>query len=47
MTLEDLMEVVTYFVDCLDVADVRRAMRVVRPKAELCIKMGAAILSPS
>ena len=34
------MEVVTDFVGSLDEADVRRAVRDVRPKAELCVKMG-------
>ena len=38
-TLEDLMEVVSDFVASLDPAKVRRAMRDVRPRAELCIKM--------
>ena len=33
-TLEDLMEVVTTFVDSLDEAEVRRAIRDVRPRAE-------------
>ena len=38
-TLEDLMEVVSDFVASLDPAEVRRAVRNVRPRAELCIKM--------
>ena len=43
------MEVVTNFVGFLDEAKVRRAMREVRPRAELCVcvKMGPAISSPS
>ena len=39
-TLKDLMEVVTDFVGSLDEAEVRRAVRDVRPRAKLCIKMG-------
>ena len=39
-TLEDLKEVVSDFVDSLDDAVVRRAVRDVRPRAELCLKMG-------
>ena len=39
-TLEDLMEVVNTFVASLDEAEVRRAVRDVRPRAELCVKMG-------
>ena len=43
-TLEDLMEVVSDFVASLDPAEVRRAVRNVRPRAELCIKMDAFVL---
>ena len=39
-TLEDLKEVVSDFVDSLDDAVVRRAVRDVRPRAELCLKIG-------
>ena len=39
-TLEDLMEVVNTFVASLDEAEVRRAVRDVRPRAEMCVKMG-------
>ena len=39
-TLGDLMEVVTNFVGSLDEAQVRRAVRDVRYRAELCIIMG-------
>ena len=39
-TLEDLMEVVNTFLASLDKAEVRRAVRVVRLRAEICIKMG-------
>ena len=38
-TLDDLMEVVSDFVASLDPAEVRRAVRDVRPRAELCVKM--------
>ena len=38
-TLEELKEVVSDFVASLDDEDVRRAVRDVRPRAELCIKM--------
>ena len=38
--LEELKEVVNDFVDNLDEDVVRRAVRDVRPRAELCIKMG-------
>ena len=38
-TLEDLIKVVTTFVGSLDEAEVRKAVRDVRPRAELCIKM--------
>lgn len=38
-TLEELKEVVSDFVTSLDDEDVRRAVRDVRPRAELCIKM--------
>ena len=41
-TLKDLMEVVTDFVGSLDEAEVRRAVRDVRPRAKLCIKMGGS-----
>ena len=41
--LEDLMEVVNAFVASLDEAEVRRAVRAVRPRAELCIKMGGSL----
>ena len=34
------MEVVNEFVASLDAAEVRRAVTAVRPRAELCIKMG-------
>ena len=39
-TLEELKEVVTDFCDSLDEEEVRRAVRDVRPRAELCLKMG-------
>ena len=39
-TLEDLMEVVNTFVASMDEAEVRRAVRDVRPRAEMCVKMG-------
>ena len=39
-TLEDLKEVVSDFVESLDDEVVRRAVRDVRPRAELCLKMG-------
>ena len=39
-TLNDLMEVVTDLVGSLGEAEVRRAMRDVRPRDELCVKMG-------
>ena len=39
-TLNDLMEVVTDLVGSLGEAEVRRAMRDVRPRYELCVKMG-------
>ena len=39
-TLEDLIEVVNEFVASLDEAEVRRAVRDVRPRDEWCIKMG-------
>ena len=39
-SLEDLMEVVTGYVGSLDEAEVRKAVRDVRPRAELCVKMG-------
>ena len=38
-TFDDLMEVVSDFVASLDPAEVRRAVRDVRPRAELCVKM--------
>ena len=38
-TLDDLMEVVRDFLASLDPAEGRRAVRDVRPRAELCIKM--------
>ena len=38
-TLDDLKEVVSDFVESLDEEEVRRAVRDVRPRAELCIKM--------
>ena len=38
-TLEDCIEVVNTFVASLDEAEVRRAVRDVRPRAELCVKM--------
>ena len=44
-TLEDLMEVVNNFVASLDEKEVRRdvrAIRSVRPRAELCIKIGGS-----
>ena len=44
-TLEDLMEVVNKFVASLDETEVRRdvrAVRSVRPRAELCIKIGGS-----
>ena len=41
-TLEDLMEVVNTFVASLDEAEVRRAVRAVRLRAEICIKMGGS-----
>ena len=41
-SLEDLMEVVTGYVGSLDEAEVRRAVRDVRPRAELCVKMGGS-----
>ena len=34
------MEVVTGYVGSLDEAEVRKAVRDVRPRAELCVKMG-------
>ena len=39
-TQEELKEVVSNFVASLDKEDVRRAVRDVRFRAELCIKMG-------
>ena len=39
-TLEELKTVVTDFCDSLDEEEVRRAVRDVRPRAELCLKMG-------
>ena len=39
-TLEELKEVVSDFVACLDEEEVRRAVRDVRPRAELCIRNG-------
>ena len=39
-TLEDLIEVVNTFVASLDEAEVKRAVRDVRPRAELWVKMG-------
>ena len=36
------MEVVTDFVGSLVEAEVRRAVRDVRPRAELCVKMGGS-----
>ena len=38
-TLKELQEVVSDFVDSIDDAKVRRAVRDVRPRAELCVKM--------
>ena len=38
-TLNDLKEVMSNFVESLDEEEVRRAIRVIRPRAELCIKM--------
>ena len=38
-TLEELQEVVSDFVASINDAEVRRAMRDVRPRAELCVKM--------
>ena len=38
--LEELKEVVNDFVASLDEDKVRRAVRDVRPRAELCLKMG-------
>ena len=38
--LDQLKEVVSDFVDNLDEDEVRRAVRDVRPRAELCIQMG-------
>ena len=46
-TLEDLIEVVNSCVPSLDKAEIRRAVRGVRPRSELCVKMGAAILTPN
>ena len=40
-TLEDLMEIVNKFVASLDEAEVRRAVRAIRPRAELSSKWGA------
>ena len=37
---QDLKEVVSNFVESLDDEVVRRAVRDVRPRAELCLKMG-------
>ena len=42
-TLEDLIKVVNEFVASLDAAEVRRAVTAVRPRAELCIKMGGGL----
>ena len=39
-SLEELKTVVSDFVECLDEDVVRRAVRDIRPRAELCIKMG-------
>ena len=36
---QDLKEVVSNFVESLDEEEVRRAVRDIRPRAELCIKM--------
>ena len=41
--LEDLMEVLNKFVASLDEAEVRIAVRAVRPRAQLCIKMGGSL----
>jgi len=38
-TLEELQKVVSDFVASINDAEVRRAMRDVRPRAELCVKM--------
>ena len=38
-TLDDLKEVVSHFVESLEEEEDRRAVRAVRPRAELCIKM--------
>ena len=38
-TLEDLIEVVSNFLGSLDESEKRRAVRDVRPGAELCVKM--------
>ena len=37
---EELKMVVSDFVECLDEDVVRRVVRDIRPRAELCIKMG-------
>lgn len=39
-SLKELKTVVSDFVECLDEDVVRRAVRDIRPRAELCIKMG-------
>ena len=41
-TLKDLMEVVNTFVASLDKAEVRRAVRAMRLRAEMFIKMGGS-----
>ena len=41
------MEVVTGYVGSLDEAEVRRAIRHMRPRAELCIKISISISIPS
>ena len=40
-TLNDLKEVMSNFVKSLDEEEVRRAVRDIRPRAELCIKMNS------
>ena len=45
--LGELQEVVSDFVESLDEDVVRRAIRDVRPRAEICIKWAAAISSPN
>ena len=45
-TLEELKEVVSDFVASLDEDEVRRAVRDVRARAEMCIKMGGGHFEP-